>query len=74
MAGRYANALFDLARDANAIDAVSAYLERFDAMVADSADLTRLVRSPGFSVAEQERGDVERDLVDEPGTEVLLCR
>ncbi len=55
MAGRYATALFDLARDANAIDAVTANLERFDAMVADSADLTRLVRSPVFSIAEQER-------------------
>ena len=53
VAGRYATALFDLARDANAIDTVSADLERFDAMVADSADLTRLVRSPVFSVAEQ---------------------
>lgn len=53
MAGRYATALFDLARDTNAIDAVKADLERFDAMIADSADLTRLVRSPVFSAQEQ---------------------
>ena len=53
MAGRYATALFDLAREANAIDAVKADLERFDALVAESADLNRLVRSPVFSADEQ---------------------
>ena len=53
MAGRYATALFDLARETNAIDAVKADLERFDALVAESADLTRLVRSPVFSAEEQ---------------------
>ena len=53
MAGRYATALFDLARENNAIDAVKADLDRFDAMVAASADLTRLVRSPAFSAEEQ---------------------
>lgn len=53
MAGRYATALFDLARETNAIDAVKADLERFDALVGESADLNRLVRSPVFSAAEQ---------------------
>jgi F-type H+-transporting ATPase subunit delta len=53
MAGRYATALFDLARESNAIDAVQADLERFDALVAESADLMRLVRSPVFSAEEQ---------------------
>jgi F-type H+-transporting ATPase subunit delta len=53
MAGRYAAALFDLAREANAIDTVKADLDRFDALVAESADLMRLVRSPVFSVGEQ---------------------
>src|ERR1700691_1229871 len=53
MAGRYATALFELAREANAIDPVKADLERFDALLAESADLTRLVRSPVFSAAEQ---------------------
>ena len=55
VAGRYATALFDLARGANAIDAVKADLERFDMLVAESPDLTRLVRSPVFSVDEQLR-------------------
>jgi F-type H+-transporting ATPase subunit delta len=53
MAGRYATGLFDLARETNAIDAVKADLERFDALVAESADLNRLVRSPVFSADEQ---------------------
>jgi F-type H+-transporting ATPase subunit delta len=55
MAGRYATALFDLARETNAIDAVKADLECFDALIAESPDLTRLVRSPVFSAAEQEQ-------------------
>jgi F-type H+-transporting ATPase subunit delta len=53
MAGRYATALFDLAQESNAIDAVKADLDRFDALVAGSADLTRVVRSPVFSAQEQ---------------------
>ncbi len=55
MACRYATALFELAREANAIDAVKADLERFDGLVAESPDLNRLVRSPVFSTAEQLR-------------------
>jgi F-type H+-transporting ATPase subunit delta len=53
MAGRYAAALFDLAREANAIDAVKADLDRFNALVAESPELARLVRSPVFSTDEQ---------------------
>jgi F-type H+-transporting ATPase subunit delta len=53
MAGRYATALFDLAKEANAIDQVQADLARFDALIAESADLLRLVRSPAFSVDDQ---------------------
>ncbi len=53
VAGRYATALFDLARDANTIDAVKADLERFDALIGESPDLARLVRSPVFSADEQ---------------------
>jgi len=53
MAGRYGNALFELARDEKAIDAVKADLDHFDAMIAGSPDLTRLVRSPVFGADEQ---------------------
>ncbi|HSI38993.1 MAG TPA: F0F1 ATP synthase subunit delta [Xanthobacteraceae bacterium] len=55
VAGRYATALFELAREAGAIDAVKADLDRFEALVAESADLKRLVRSPVFSAEEQQR-------------------
>ena len=53
VAGRYATALFDLARDSNTIDAVRTDLDRFDALIAESPDLLRLVRSPVFSADEQ---------------------
>jgi F-type H+-transporting ATPase subunit delta len=53
MAGRYATALFELALAENALDAVKADLDRFDALLADSADLARLVRSPVFGAEEQ---------------------
>lgn len=53
MAGRYATALFELARETNGIDTVKADLDRFDLLVAESPDLTRLVRSPVFSADEQ---------------------
>jgi len=53
VADRYALALFDLARETNAIDAVKADLERFDALVSESPDFARLVRSPVFSADEQ---------------------
>jgi F-type H+-transporting ATPase subunit delta len=49
VSGRYATALFELARDEKSVDVVKADLNRFAAMLADSPDLTRLVRSPVFS-------------------------
>jgi len=55
MAGRYATALFELARDAKQVDAVKADLDRFEALIAGSPDLARLVRSPVFSSEEQLR-------------------
>src|SRR5262245_12030168 len=53
MAGRYAIALFELALEGNAVEAVKVDLDRFDALIAESADLTRLVRSPVFTAEEQ---------------------
>ena len=55
MAGRYATALFELSLEGNAVDQVQADLAAFDAMVASSLDLTRLVRSPMFSAEDQAR-------------------
>lgn len=53
VAGRYATALFDLAVEEKALDKIRADLDRFNAMVADSDDLNRLVRSPVFGAEEQ---------------------
>jgi F-type H+-transporting ATPase subunit delta len=55
VSGRYATALFELARDEKSIDPVRADLDRFEAMLTDSADLKRLVRSPVFSADSQSR-------------------
>ena len=53
MAGRYATALFELALEEKAVDAVKQDLDRFDGLIAESPDLARLVRSPVFSAEEQ---------------------
>lgn len=53
MAGRYATALFELALENKAVDAVKKDLDQFDALIADSTDLKRLVRSPVFDADEQ---------------------
>ena len=53
VAGRYANALFELARDSREVDAVADGLDRFDALLKESADLRRLVKSPVFSAEDQ---------------------
>ena len=55
VSGRYATALFELARDERSIDAVKADLDKFDAMLEESADLKRLVRSPVFAADTQSR-------------------
>jgi F-type H+-transporting ATPase subunit delta len=53
VSGRYATALFELAREEKSIDAVKADLDRFNAMLSESADLRRLVRSPVFGAEMQ---------------------
>jgi F-type H+-transporting ATPase subunit delta len=55
MAGRYASALYDLAREQNAVDKVSADLASFSGMVSGSPDLQRLVKSPAFSAESQQK-------------------
>ncbi|BAR57238.1 F0F1 ATP synthase subunit delta [Bradyrhizobium diazoefficiens] len=55
MSGRYATALFELARDQKAVDEVKADLDRFEALLGESADLKRLVRSPVFAADAQSR-------------------
>jgi len=52
LSGRYATALFELARDGNKLDKVSASLATLKQALADSDDLKRLVSSPLISRAE----------------------
>jgi F-type H+-transporting ATPase subunit delta len=55
VAGRYATALFELALESNAIDEVRAELAKFQGLLAESPELTRLVRSPVFTADKQEK-------------------
>ena len=53
LAGRYANAVFELAQDQKSLDAVAADFASLSAMIAASPDLARLVKSPVFSGQDQ---------------------
>lgn len=55
MAGRYASALFSLAKDSRSIDVVAADLKGFDRLIQDNPDLQLMVRSPVFTAEDQER-------------------
>ncbi|MGH6854584.1 MAG: F0F1 ATP synthase subunit delta [Aestuariivirga sp.] len=51
--GRYANALFQLATEQNAVDKTGGELAAFQAAIEASPELKRLVRSPVYSAADQ---------------------
>lgn len=53
IAERYARSLFELAVDAGQLADVEADLDRFDALIAGSGDLQRLIKSPVFAAGEQ---------------------
>ncbi|MEI9423909.1 F0F1 ATP synthase subunit delta [Mesorhizobium sp. Cs1299R1N1] len=53
VAERYAGSLFELASQSNSVAKVEADLNGFEAMLAGSADLTRLINSPVFSSEDQ---------------------
>lgn len=72
MAGRYATALFELALESNATDAVTADLAKFEELIAESADLARLVRSPVFTSGEQSRAVAA--LLDKAGIAGLAAK
>lgn len=48
LAGRYASALFELAAEAGTVTAVESDLETLSAALAESADLSSLIRNPGI--------------------------
>lgn len=54
-AGRYASALFDLAEQDGKIAEVEGHLRSFQAMIAASPELTRLVRAPVYSAEQQQK-------------------
>ena len=55
MAGRYASALYELAREQDVVDKVSSDLNTFSGMITNSPDLQRLVKSPVFSAEAQQK-------------------
>ena len=55
VAGRYASALFELAHEQNQLDVVDSDLGKFQSMLDQSEDLSRLVKSPAFAAEDQER-------------------
>jgi F-type H+-transporting ATPase subunit delta len=56
IAGRYAQAVFDLAREENLLPAVEADIQGLEGALADSADLRDLIASPIYSREEQAAG------------------
>jgi F-type H+-transporting ATPase subunit delta len=72
VAERYANALFDLATgERDMLDPTLADLNRLAALIAESPDLTRLVRSPIFSTEDQMRA--MRAVLDKAGISGLVA-
>ena len=55
MPGRYATALFELAHEAKSVDELGADLDAFVAMMDESEDLRRLIRSPVYAADDQVR-------------------
>ena len=53
IAGRYATAVFELAKDAKGLKALEADVEALGAALADSADLRSLIASPVYSRDDQ---------------------
>ncbi|MEN8723348.1 MAG: F0F1 ATP synthase subunit delta [Alphaproteobacteria bacterium] len=54
LAGRYATALFELALEEGALDAVAADLQSLKTLLSESDDFTAMVRSPILSRSQQE--------------------
>lgn len=69
LSGRYATALFELAESEKQLDRVAKDLAELGAMIAESRDLTRLVRSPVISRDDQ--GRAMAALADKAGLSAL---
>lgn len=53
MPGRYATALFDLAKEAKQLDKIGEELDSFGQLINENEELTRLVKSPVFTADQQ---------------------
>lgn len=72
LAGRYATALFGLARDEKQIDAVTRSLETLEAALAESADFRTLVTSP--LIGRAEAGKAIRALTPTLGVDAITAK
>ncbi len=72
LAGRYALALLDLAETEKQLDEVAAELGGLQQAIADSADLTRFIRSPLFN--RQQQSQVMAAILDKAGVSDLTRR
>lgn len=70
ISGRYATALFELAKDAGQIDGVEADLNALSAALGESDDLRALISSPIYSRAQQ--GDAIRAIAEKMGLSDLM--
>jgi len=72
LAGRYAAALFELAGERKAVDAVSADLAAFGKAMEGNPDLARLVKSPVFS--RENQGKALKAVLEKMGASALTTR
>ena len=72
LAARYAAALFDLADEAKQLDSVAGDLRAIRGLIAESADLRRLVRSPVLTRADQAKAMAA--VLEKAGTSDLVRR
>lgn len=72
LAGRYANAVFELAQEQGLVDTVAADLAALKSLIAASSDLARLVKSPLFSNEDQARA--LKPVLDRMGVNPLTAK
>jgi F-type H+-transporting ATPase subunit delta len=72
LAGRYATAVFELAQEARSVDALEKDFASLRGMIANSADLARLVRSPVFG--HEEQGKAMKAVLEAMGTSTLATQ
>lgn len=69
IAGRYATALFELASDERAVDAIEADIEALRSMLDESSEFVRFLRSPVLSRSDQEKAITA--LADKAGLKIM---